>query len=614
MDVVQSGSNSIGVSVLLEGGQELEVALAVLDGDDVRVQGLDGREDVVEVRVAHVGVDLGFVLQVGSTNGDLERAGGPLQILLPVRLTQGQTLTDSGLIHLDDLDAGLFKIQNLLTDGDGQLHGGLATGDIVAHEGPLKHGDRSSEHTLHGTTGKGLGKRSPLDSHGSRTRNVAVDDGRLHTAGSVGLDPSVLRKDVSLELLAEVLDHVVTLELAMHQNGDVQLLLEANGALDLLPEELVVLALVDLTRLEVAAGHTHLGGLGEGSNGGGGEGGELQLGLLSFPTSVVDGTTVDVALAKELDLGLDGGVVDERRDLARGGGGGVAGQGIGKGLGLGFVAVLEGIDCLGNGTYFTQLLDGKGKPVLDFLAHLDLSLKGVRRVEKGARGGHKYGEAGRRTISSSSSSLKTGLHNLNGLIQIGLPNVAAVDHAEGNRRLLGSYGNVDSGLQFLGRANEIHVECVNGKFLNNGEVVAKAAEVVGHQDLGAGHFTNRGIGLVVQGGVLVRQVEGQYGLVDLDPLRAGGDELLDQIHVERQQTVEEGNNGLEISRLGLADVEEGDWTHKNGSGFDAQGLGLQKLADGLRRSGGEFEGLLSRELGHHVVVVGVEPLLHLEGR
>ena len=48
MDVVDSGSDSVGVGVGLEDVEELHVGLRSLDGDGVGIEPLDGGEDVCE--------------------------------------------------------------------------------------------------------------------------------------------------------------------------------------------------------------------------------------------------------------------------------------------------------------------------------------------------------------------------------------------------------------------------------------------------------------------------------------------------------------------------------------------------------------------------------------
>jgi hypothetical protein len=84
----------VRVTEALEGLEELQVSLGGLDGDDIGIQVLDGLEDIVEVRVAEVGVDLDRVL---DTRGrELERVDGPGQVGVPLGAAEGKTLTDSG--------------------------------------------------------------------------------------------------------------------------------------------------------------------------------------------------------------------------------------------------------------------------------------------------------------------------------------------------------------------------------------------------------------------------------------------------------------------------------------------------------------------------------------
>ena len=75
----------------------------------------------------------------------------------------------------------------------------------------------------------------PVDRHRVRARHVAEDDRRLHVARAVALHPAVVGERVAVHLLAEVLDHVVALGLAVHQHVEADLLLQADHALDLRP-------------------------------------------------------------------------------------------------------------------------------------------------------------------------------------------------------------------------------------------------------------------------------------------------------------------------------------------------------------------------------------------
>ena len=75
VDVVDTGADVAGVGLVLEHLEELGVALAVLDGQDVSIESGNGVEEVLELRVAEVGVDLGRVLDTCA--GKLERVDGP---------------------------------------------------------------------------------------------------------------------------------------------------------------------------------------------------------------------------------------------------------------------------------------------------------------------------------------------------------------------------------------------------------------------------------------------------------------------------------------------------------------------------------------------------------
>ena len=54
MDVINTRANLVGVSVMLEGVEEFHVGLGGLNRDNVSIKALDGREDVVKIRVAEM--------------------------------------------------------------------------------------------------------------------------------------------------------------------------------------------------------------------------------------------------------------------------------------------------------------------------------------------------------------------------------------------------------------------------------------------------------------------------------------------------------------------------------------------------------------------------------
>ena len=86
MDVIHTRPDLVGVAVLFEGVQELHVALGGLDGDDIGVKALDGREDVVKVGVAEVRVSLQSIRDASSA--ELERINSPFKVAVPINTTK----------------------------------------------------------------------------------------------------------------------------------------------------------------------------------------------------------------------------------------------------------------------------------------------------------------------------------------------------------------------------------------------------------------------------------------------------------------------------------------------------------------------------------------------
>ena len=73
---------------------------------------------------------------------------------------------------------------------------------------------------------------------------------------TVALNPSILGKDKALELLSEVLNHVIALRLSMYQEIQTYLLLEANDGFDLFLDEIFVLRLGELALAELSTSLT----------------------------------------------------------------------------------------------------------------------------------------------------------------------------------------------------------------------------------------------------------------------------------------------------------------------------------------------------------------------
>lgn len=594
VDVIDTGTDVTGVGLINEDLEQLSVRLAVLNAQNIGVQRSNGVEEVLELRVTEVRVDLGAVGDAGG--GQTESTDSPGQVVLALLAgTERETLTESGLVDLDDLDAGSLEVNNLVTEGKSQLLSLHGLVDIVTGERPAETGDGPSEHTLHGLLGDRDGVLGLLDGHGGRTRDVTDNDGRTHATGSVTLDPGVGGEDVTSQALTEVLDHVVTLGLTVDENVQVKLLLDLDDILDLFLDELLVLLRSDLTLGELVTLNTDLLGLGERSNGGGGEEREVDRLALLGVTDRERRLAVVLLLSDGSLAVLDLGVV------------GALGRGTGlDGLGVGLELLTDGGravgDSLGNDHNFGGLLNSKAEPVTDLRVERLLALEGVRNVEERARGGNDHAVL---------AQLLDGQLNLldSGLV-VGLPDVTAIDNTS-RKDLLGAQ-SPDDGIKLLRVTDQVDVdtvEVVEGrKDINVVDDVTK----VGSKD-NAGSLGTKGTQLLI-GGLesslgLGGQVEDEDGLVNLNILNTGLLELGKQVSIDRDELIDlvDGVNGL--TTVSLGEGQEGHRSQDDGTSDNTGLLGLEELNNRLGLVG-QLEGLVVLQSGLHVVVVGVKPFDH----
>ncbi|GKT83088.1 LOW QUALITY PROTEIN: hypothetical protein Ct61P_00938 [Colletotrichum tofieldiae] len=574
VDVVDTRADVAGVGLLLEDTEELGVRLAVLDGQDIGIQRGDGVEEVLELGVAEVGVDLGGVLDAGSRQ--LEGVDGPVEVGLALLAgAERETLTQSRLVDLDAVDASGLEVDDLVAEGQSKLLGLDGLVDVVTGERPAQAGDGAGEHALHGALGVSSGVLGLLDCHGLvvAARDVTDDDGGTDAARAVRLNPGVGGEDVTVHALTEVLDHVVTLGLTVDEDVQVKLVLDGDDLVHLLLEELLVLLGSDLALGELVALDTDLLGLGEGADGGGGEEGELQVGLLGLNT-LGELRLAVVHLRGDLGLALlDVGVVGAGR-----GGAGLDVLGVLLELGLDGGSVGDG---LGNGGNLNSLLGGEREPAVDLLGKLLLRGESVGGVEEGAGGGND---------DTLLADLGDGLlDGVNGTLEVGLPDVTAIDDTS-REDLLGAE-LLEDGAELLRVADKVNVETVD--VADGGEdieVVDDVTEVGGQDEVGEASADELLVGGLEGVLGLLGQVEDQDGLVNLDGLGTGSLELLQELDVDGNELVEEGDGVNGLATVGLAEVEERDGAQEDGAGDDAGGLGLVELTNGLG-VGGELEGL-----------------------
>src|SRR5690606_15314688 len=103
---------------------------------------------------------------------------------------------------------------------------------ILARERPHQHGHRASQHALHHLVGQTLGIADPLHGHRLRAAQITDDHRRFDATRTIALYPAETGEGITVELLGEVLDHVVTLGLAVYQHIQAETLLHLHGFTD----------------------------------------------------------------------------------------------------------------------------------------------------------------------------------------------------------------------------------------------------------------------------------------------------------------------------------------------------------------------------------------------
>lgn len=596
MDIVDTRSDVARVSLVDEDLEKLGVGFGVLDGEDISIKSSNGVEEVLELRVAEVGMDLSGILNTSS--GELEAVDSPLQVgIALLARAKGQTFTKGWLVNLNDVNAILLKVNNLVTEGKGKLLGLNRLVDVDTREGPPKASNGSSKHTLHRLLRDRGSVLALLDSHSSGAGDITDNDRGTNASRSVRLDPSVGRENVTLESLSEVLHHVVTLGLTVHVDVKAKLILNLDALVDLAADECVILLLSDLTLGELVSLDSDLLSLGEGADSGRREEGNAEV-LLLLSIASLEWRLAVVHLRSDLALAfLNLGVVGTLRFSTR-----LDGSSVGVKLGLNRGRAFG--NSLGKDRDFTDLLDGEGEPLVDFLGQLLLVGEGVGNVEEGA------GSSNNDTLLAEGAD--GGVEDVKSLLEVVLPDVTSVNDTS-RQNLLGTE-LLDNRLKLLGVANQINVNTLKvGKSRQNIEVVNNVSKVSGHDELrcGSTEGSNGLVGRLESSLDLGSQIENKNRLVDLNIVCTSSLESLEKLDIHGDKLVNQGNGVDGGTTVGLSQSKERDRSQNNGSGIDSGLLGLEELPDGLRVLGqGESLAILNGGLG--VVVVAVKPFHHLQ--
>ena len=199
----------------------------------------------------------------GRGHSQTERVHRPAQVCRLLVFLQRQTFPERGLIHLDHTYPCRLQVRYFIPDRQGKLIRDLMPRDIVPHERPVEHGDRSGEHAFHGTTGQGLGEFQPVHGHRKAAEHIAVDHRRLDRPAAIAHHPAIFQEKVPVELLAEILHHIVALEFPVHQYIQAYFLLERDQLANVLPDRVLVLLLRHLALLHAGAQAADVGSLRE---------------------------------------------------------------------------------------------------------------------------------------------------------------------------------------------------------------------------------------------------------------------------------------------------------------------------------------------------------------
>ncbi len=199
------------------------------------------------------------------------------------------------------------------------------------------------------------------------------------------------------------------------------------------------------------------------------------------------------------------------------------------------------------------------------------------------------------------------------LLQVVDPDVAAVDDT-GDQPFPGQPADGGQRVEVGGGGlGEVHGETFDGGLCQDRQSVAEPVEVGGQEQLGpVGAAAQVAVGAL--GGVQLRPaaVLHQRGFVELHPLGTGRAQVGEHLGVHGQQPVQQGQR-FEAGRYAggrLGEQEVGDGADQHGPGGVALGEGFPQFGDLLGGVRGE-DGVRA-EFRDEVVVVGVEPLRHLQ--
>ena len=271
-------------------------------------------------------------------------------------------------------------------------------------------------------------------------------------------------------------------------------------------------------------------------------------------------------------------------------------EGSGVGVEFGFDAVAAAIERFFQDAQLFQFLQGVGEPIFDFRVKAVFLVEVHRHVQE---------RAGRREPEAVAEAGADGFEGIEQAVEVGFPDVAAIDNAEGDD--FGRRQQVNQLVDFAGGVDGVEVGAIDRQIVQEIEVVAEVAEVGGEQD-----FRRGAVQLVVGGFYRLAPVfvqgGNQAGFVNLYPFGTGLRQFVQQLFVNGQQALQQGEAVAVI--LALAEPEVGDRADDDRlDAFHAERLCFFNLVKQTLRV--EFEAGVRVKFGDDVVIVAVEPFGHL---
>ena len=120
MDIIDTRSHLRLKPHCIQSIEQLQVGTTGLERDDIGIHRIDIPDDIPELTVTHMCMYLSLWLHLRMHQS--EGRYSPVQIIaVPTALAQGQFLTKSRLVDLDDPDAVAFEVEHFVADGQSYL-------------------------------------------------------------------------------------------------------------------------------------------------------------------------------------------------------------------------------------------------------------------------------------------------------------------------------------------------------------------------------------------------------------------------------------------------------------------------------------------------------------